>query len=82
MAAPPAFRLLGPFEVGGRGGTPLELGGVRRRSVLAILLLHPGEVVSVDRLVEGLRGDDAPDTAVTVLHGHISRLRRLLGDAA
>jgi DNA-binding SARP family transcriptional activator/ABC-type branched-subunit amino acid transport system substrate-binding protein len=83
VAAAPALRLLGPLEVGRRGGgSALELGGVRRRSVLAILLLRPGEVVSVDRLVEGLWGNEPPETAVTVLHGHISRLRRILADAA
>jgi DNA-binding SARP family transcriptional activator/ABC-type branched-subunit amino acid transport system substrate-binding protein len=73
------FRLLGPLEVA-RDGVPLELGGVRRRSVLALLLLNAGEVVSVDRLVDGVWGEHAPETAVTVVHGHVSRLRRALAD--
>jgi DNA-binding SARP family transcriptional activator/ABC-type branched-subunit amino acid transport system substrate-binding protein len=81
VAAALDFRLLGPLEVA-RDGALLDVGGTRRRSVLAILLLHRGEVVSVDRLVDGLWGDEPPESAVTVVQGHVSRLRRLLGDDA
>lgn len=81
MATALDFRLLGPLEVV-RDGAPLDLGGVRRRSVLAILLVNAGEVVSVDRLVDGVWGEHAPETAVTVVHGHVSRLRRTLADGA
>ena len=49
------FRVLGPLEVGGDGG-PVEHGGVKQRSLLAMLLLHAGEVVSTDRLVDALWG--------------------------
>jgi DNA-binding SARP family transcriptional activator/ABC-type branched-subunit amino acid transport system substrate-binding protein len=73
------FRLLGPLEVA-RDGVPLELGGVRRRSLLAVLLLNAGAVVSVDRLVDGVWGEQPPETAVTVVHGHVSRLRRTLAE--
>ena len=81
MATALDFRLLGPLEVM-RDGASLDVGGARRRSVLAILLLHRGEAVSVDRLVDGLWGDEPPDSAVTVVQGHVSRLRRLLSDDA
>jgi len=47
--------------------------------VLAILLLHPNEVVSTARLVDLLWGDDPPDDAATALHQHVSRLRRVFG---
>jgi branched-chain amino acid transport system substrate-binding protein len=46
--------------------------------VLAILLLHANEVVSVDRLVLGVWGDSPPEDAATALHQHVSRLRKLL----
>lgn len=76
-----AFRLLGPLQVT-RDGVPVELGGARRRAVLAMLTLDAGRVVPVARLVDGVWGERAPETAVTALHGHISQLRRALGDAA
>ena len=71
------FRILGPLEVKD-GERPLRLGGAKQRSVLAILLLHAGEVVSVDRLIDELWADDPPEDAQTALHQHVSRLRRLL----
>jgi len=47
------YRILGPLEVSD-GDRPLALGGERQRALLAILLLHAGEVVSVDRLIDDL----------------------------
>ena len=71
------FLLLGPLEVRD-GGRPLHLGGMRQRSVLAILLLHAGEVVPADTLIEELWRDDPPADAASALQQHVSRLRRLL----
>jgi DNA-binding SARP family transcriptional activator/ABC-type branched-subunit amino acid transport system substrate-binding protein len=71
------FRILGPLEVRD-GERTLRLGGAKQRSVLAILLLHAGEVVSVDRLIDELWADDPPEDAQTALHQHVSRLRKLL----
>ncbi len=73
------FRLLGPLEVRGDHGQALELGGPKRRALLALLLLHANEVVSSDRLIEELWGEEPPQAAATALHGHVSRLRKLLG---
>ncbi len=73
------FGILGPLEVADEGGRKLELGGRRQRAVLAILLLHPNEVVSSDRLVEDLWSGGAPASAVSSLQAHVSRLRRALG---
>jgi len=73
------FRLLGPLEVRGDHGEALQLGGQKRRALLALLLLHANEVVSSDRLIEELWGEEPPQAAATALHGHISRLRKLLG---
>ena len=72
------FRLLGPLEVRDQGRM-LELGGQKRRALLALLLLHANEVVSSDRLIEELWGEEPPRAAATALHGHVSRLRKLLG---
>ena len=51
----------------------------RQRSLLGCLLLRANEVVAQDRLVDALWGESPPATAVTALHGYVSRLRRLLG---
>jgi hypothetical protein len=53
------LRLLGPVEVTERD-RPLALGGVKQRSVLAILLLHANQVVSADRLIDQPWSDHTP----------------------
>ena len=57
---------------------PIRLGGPRQRSVLAILLLDPNRIVSIDRLAEELYGGAPPVSAVTQVHRQISELRLLL----
>ena len=73
-----SFRLLGSLEVG-KDGHPVEIGGQKQRAVLAILALNVGRVVSTDRLVDLLWGDQAPKTAVTSLQNFVSQLRKALG---
>jgi DNA-binding SARP family transcriptional activator/DNA-binding beta-propeller fold protein YncE len=73
------FRLLGPLEVW-REGRPLRLGGERQRALLALLLLHANEVVSRERLIEELFGDDASTTSANALQVGISRLRGQLAN--
>ena len=72
------FRVLGPLEVGG-DDVAIELGGVRQRSVLALLLLHANEVVSADRLIDALWGASPPLTARKTIQVYVSRLRAALG---
>jgi DNA-binding SARP family transcriptional activator len=74
----PDFRILGPLEVSDETG-PLLLGGQKQRAVLALLLLEPGRVVSVDRLIDALWGERPPRTANTSLQNFISQLRKTLG---
>jgi DNA-binding SARP family transcriptional activator len=59
----------------------VALGGARRRAVLAMLALEPGSVISTGQLIEGV-WDEPPETATTALQGHISQLRRVLGEDA
>ncbi len=47
------YRILGAFEVTD-GPRRVELGGLKQRSVLAILLLAANRVVPLDRLIEQL----------------------------
>jgi DNA-binding SARP family transcriptional activator/ABC-type transport system substrate-binding protein/streptogramin lyase len=69
------FRLLGPVEAV-RDGRSLPLGGAKPRALMALLLLHANEVVSRDRLIEGLWPDRAPGTARHSLDVQVSRLRK------
>ncbi len=63
MATPRAqFSLLGPLSISS-DGVPLALGGQKRRALLAVLLLEANRVVSSDRLIDALWGEDPPETA-------------------
>src|SRR3954471_1119361 len=75
------FLLLGSLEVR-EGGVALNLGGLRERSLLAILLLNANELVPTDRLVDELWGDAPPKAAVKTVQVYVSRLRKLLGTDA
>ena len=72
------FRVLGPLEVMVEGRA-LELKRRKQRSVLALLLLNAGEVVSTDRLVEEVWAGKPPKAAVGSLQNLISDLRKALG---
>jgi predicted ATPase/DNA-binding SARP family transcriptional activator len=73
------FRLLGPLEVIGEDGVPLPLGGTRPRALLTLLLLSPNEVVSTDRLIDGIWGETPPESAPGALQVHVHALRKALG---
>src|SRR5215207_14475 len=69
------FRILGPLEVWNEG-VEVSLGGPKPRALLAALLLHPNEVVSADRLIEDLWGEDSPERAAAALRVNVSRVRK------
>lgn len=73
------FRILGPFEVVQNGGS-LALGGAQQRALLAVLVVHRGELLSADRLIDELWGERAPATAAKALQGYVSHLRKALGE--
>jgi DNA-binding SARP family transcriptional activator len=77
------YRLLGPLHVarGDAPELPVDLGPPKQRAVLAVLLLAQGGVVSVDRLVDAVWGDDVPGSALASLQAYISNLRRALRDS-
>ena len=76
--SPMDFRILGPLEVSD-GGRAVALGGVKHRSLLAILLQLPNAIVSTDHLLAELWGDAPPTSADNSIHVHVSRLRKELG---
>src|ERR1043165_7941712 len=72
------FRGLGPFTVL-RDGRPPPIPAGRRRTFLALLVLHAGQVLSTGRIVDELWNGEPPRTAVHGLEVHASELRKLLG---
>ncbi|WP_406458034.1 winged helix-turn-helix domain-containing protein [Streptomyces sp. NBC_01622] len=69
--------MLGPLRAW-RGATPLELGPVKRQAVLAALLLRQGAVVSHERLLDAVWGEEPPPGGHKVLPTHVNSLRRVL----
>lgn len=69
------FRLLGQVEVWARDG-PLRLGGVKPRTLLAVLALDANRVVGTERLVDTIWESGPPATAGTQIHGYVSALRK------
>jgi len=74
------YRVLGPLEVVGAGG-PVALGSFQQRAVLALLLVHAPEVVSVDQLIDELWGERPPTTAPHAVQVHVSAIRKTLRSA-
>ena len=73
------FRLLGPVEV--RAGEDWRgIGAPKWRSVLAALLINPGQIVSADTLISEVWRDDPPARAANLISIYVLRLRRLMDD--
>ncbi|MFI6599710.1 BTAD domain-containing putative transcriptional regulator [Nonomuraea sp. NPDC050536] len=72
------FRVLGPVEVH-VDGRAVPIPGPRPRALLAALLLSPNRLVTVDRLVDAIWGEEPPASAVPNLRQHVTALRRMLG---
>ncbi|MFC8529690.1 BTAD domain-containing putative transcriptional regulator [Nocardia sp. NPDC057227] len=71
------FEVLGALRVRQAGGA-VALGSRAQRVLLTVLLVHAGTVVSTDRLIQALWGEEPPPTALRTLHSHIARLRGAL----
>jgi len=70
------LRVLGPVEVV-LDGVARRIGSPIQRTLLALLLMHPNEVVSTDRIVHVLWPDNPPE-ASRKLWFHVSKLRGIL----
>jgi DNA-binding SARP family transcriptional activator/Tfp pilus assembly protein PilF len=75
------YRLLGPVEVW-VGGRRVDAGQPRQRAVLAALLVDAGRVVPTETLIARVWGQTVPEQARATLRTHLSRIRRLLEQAA
>jgi DNA-binding SARP family transcriptional activator/tetratricopeptide (TPR) repeat protein len=61
-----------------RDGVPIDLGGLKQRAVLALLVLARGDVLPADRLVDSLWGEAQPRNGTGALHSYLSHLRKRL----
>ena len=74
------LRVLGPVEIL-NGDRRIDVGAAKERLLLVVLGLAAGQVVSVDRLADVLWGGDPPDSAVSSLRVHVSRVRKSLSQS-
>jgi DNA-binding SARP family transcriptional activator/tetratricopeptide (TPR) repeat protein len=73
------FRVLGTVEV--RAGEAwTSVNAAKWRALLAMLLLHPGQPVSSDRLIAALWDEDPPRRALNLLSVYVHQLRKLIGE--
>ena len=68
------FRILGPMEVS-RRGRQLHFQSPKQRALLALLVLHPRQVLSTDRILSEVWPAGSPASGVRTLRYHISKLR-------
>ncbi len=71
--------ILGPLEVRGDAGQPIELGGPRLRALLIRLALDAGQTISIERLCGDLWPGDGPADSGNALQALVSRLRHAAG---
>jgi len=73
------FRILGCVEVHtGQGWR--EVSDAAWRSVLSVMLLHPGRVVPLSTLLGELWGNAPPPLAANLVAIYVARLRQMIGD--
>jgi DNA-binding SARP family transcriptional activator/tetratricopeptide (TPR) repeat protein len=70
------YQILGPVELLDAQG---RLGGPKQRTVLALLLLNANRVVSEQRFVSVVWGDEPPPSVRGQLQMYVSQLRKLIG---
>ena len=71
------YGILGSLEISADGATA-DLGPPKQRTLLAILLLHAGQVVPTERLIDLLWDEKPPRTATHSIQIYVSALRRSL----
>lgn len=71
------FSLLGPLQVK-NNDVPLNIGGNKQQTLLAALVMARTKVVSSDRLVDLIWGDNPPSKPYVAIRSYISHLRKVL----
>ena len=72
------IRVLGPFELVGDDGQPVDVGGHLPQALLVALALAQGRPVPADQLLDQVWPGAGPGDR-NRLQVHVSRLRKLLG---
>lgn len=75
------LRLLGEVELR-TGSRVLYVGAPRPQAVLAALAVDAGRPVAIEKLIDRVWDDSPPIEVRSVLYSHLSRIRRLLRQAA
>jgi DNA-binding SARP family transcriptional activator/predicted negative regulator of RcsB-dependent stress response len=75
------FRVLGPIEVYA-DGVPVSVGGPKPRTMVALLAVHAGRVVSQEQLVDAVWGEAPPDQPRAAVYTYVSTLRKAFADEA
>lgn len=78
--SPVSFRILGALEAD-TGAQPLQLGPLKQRIVLGLLLCRANRIVSVDAFCDALWSGTPPRTAHKNLQVYVSALRKALRGA-
>lgn len=73
------FRVLGPLSIT-RRGVDLTPSAPKQRQMMALFLLNPRHVVSMDQFIDELWDGNPSPTAVASVHTYIMQLRRLICD--
>ncbi|WP_211764671.1 AfsR/SARP family transcriptional regulator [Kutzneria sp. CA-103260] len=73
--------MLGPLEVG-YNGVAVTVGAARQRTLLAVLLMHANQVVSLDELVRNVWEEHPTAGARTTVQNYVMRLRNALRGVA
>ncbi len=74
-------RVLGDLEVvvgESPDDRPVDLGGPKPRTLLALLIAAGGRPVTVEQLIDQMWGEDPPARVEASLQSHVARLRRAL----
>jgi DNA-binding SARP family transcriptional activator len=75
------FRLLGPVEMR-VASQRADIGHARQRAVLAVLLLDLNKVVSADRLIDRVWGEEPPVSVRNVVYGLVAKLKAVITEAS
>ncbi|BFU43589.1 AfsR/SARP family transcriptional regulator [Krasilnikovia sp. MM14-A1004] len=82
VAEEPTFHLFGPLRVCGADGGCAALGSPTQRAILAVLLLRPGRVVPVERIIGQVwAAASPPPGGAADVHGEVAALRESLAAA-
>ena len=77
---PPVLIGFGGVAAAGPAGR-IELGPRKQRALLALLMLEPGRVVPLDRIIDRMWPTEPPAKAEVSIRGYLSNLRKALGTA-